>query len=58
MEGLIKDGFELIDLKLGLELPKVVGDAAAVGAATRVGELEALVDNVVLNGTPASIMSC
>jgi hypothetical protein len=54
VKGLLKDGFGLIDLELALQISHMVGDAAAVGAATSVGEAERLVCDLVINRAPIS----
>ena len=52
VEALLEDGLRLVDLELGLEVMEVVGVAAAVGAATSVGELELLVDDLLARRAP------
>lgn len=52
MKRLLKDGFFLVYLELGLEVGRVVGDAAAVGAATTLGESKALIGELITDTTP------
>ncbi len=52
VDALLKDGLRFVELELGLEVPEVVGVAAAVGAATGIGEVEGLVDNLLKGTTP------
>jgi hypothetical protein len=52
VEGLLEDGLGLVDLELALQIAHMVGDGAAVGAATGVGEAELLIRNIVTKGTP------
>lgn len=51
MDKLFKNGLGLVDLELGLELGHV-GEAAAVGAATGVGETKVFVDDVIAKAAP------
>ena len=57
VDALLKNGLRLVELKLGLEVPEIVGVAAAVGAATGIGEVEGLVDNLLEGTTPENGMS-
>lgn len=50
-----KDGLGLVDIELGLEVPDVVGDAAAVGAAAGIGKVEALVNDLFAHGAPVAL---
>lgn len=43
VDALLEDGLGLIDVELGLEVAEVVAEAAAVGAAAGVGQVETLV---------------
>ncbi len=52
VDTLLKNGLRLVELKLGLEVPEVVGVAAAVGAATGIVKVEGLVDNLLEGTTP------
>lgn len=52
MKGLFKDGFGINNLKLGPKVPGMVGDAAAVGAATGVGKGKVFISDVFGKGTP------
>lgn len=52
VEGLFKDGFGVNNLKLGPEVPGVMGDGAAVGAAPRVGEGKVFIRNLLGKGAP------
>lgn len=54
VEFLLEDGLGLVDLELGLEVVDVSGQAAAVGAAPGIGEVEALIDGFLTRLTPAS----
>jgi hypothetical protein len=58
-EMFFKDGLGLIDLKLGLEVTNMMGDGAAVGAATSVGKAEVFVYNFLARISPelVSVMS-
>ncbi len=49
---LLEDGLGLVDLELGLEVVQVARQAAAVGAAARVGEVEVPVDCFVAGVAP------
>lgn len=53
VNALLEDGLGLVDLELGLEVVSVVGVSAAVGAATGIGELELLVDDLLTGSAPA-----
>ena len=52
VKRLLKDGFFLVYFELGLEVGRVVRDAAAVGAAASVGKAKLLIGNVVTKGPP------
>lgn len=52
VDVLLEDGVRLVDLPLCLELPDVVGDAAAVGPAARLVEVEVLVKHLVAHVAP------
>lgn len=52
VKGLFEDGFGLVDLELALQIPHVMRDAAAVGAAASVGKAKLLIGNVVTKGPP------
>ncbi len=52
VKGFVKDGVKLIDLILGLQKGCIVGDAAAVGAATGIGEFETVISDVVIHVAP------
>jgi hypothetical protein len=54
VDGLLKDRFGLVDLPLALEVADVVGDAAAVGAAAGVCELEVLVHDFFAKASPVA----
>ena len=49
---LLEDGLGLVDLELGLEVVEVARQAAAVGAAARVGEVEVPVDCLIAGVAP------
>lgn len=49
---LLKDGFSLVDVKLGLEREEVVGVAEAIGTASRIGEGELLIYNLIARAAP------
>lgn len=55
MEVLLEDGLGLVDLKLGLEVVDVGGQAAAVGAAAGIGKVEALVDDLLTRFAPVGL---
>jgi hypothetical protein len=55
VDTLLEDGLGLIELKLGLEVMKMIRVAAAVGAATSVGELELLVDDLLTGTSPVTL---
>lgn len=55
VEFLLEDGLGLVDLELGLEVVDVSGQAAAVGAAPGIGEVEALVDGFLTRLTPVGL---
>lgn len=57
VDGLLKDGFGVIDFELGLEVTHVVGHRAAVGTAAGVVELEALVRDVITERAPRFTVS-
>jgi hypothetical protein len=52
VQALLKDGLGLVDLELGLEVLRVAGDAAAVGAAAGVGKVEGFVDDFLAGVAP------
>jgi hypothetical protein len=52
VDTLLEDGLGLIELELGLEVMEMVGVAAAVGAATSVGKLELLIDDLLTGTSP------
>ena len=52
VQALLKDGLGLVDLELGLEVLRVAGDAAAVGAAAGVGKVERLVGGLLASVAP------
>ena len=52
VDGFLKDGFGVVDLKLGLEVFGIVGYVAAVGAATGVGEGEFFIRDFILISAP------
>lgn len=52
MKRLLEDRLGFIDLELALEISHVVGNAAAVGAAARIGKAELLVCDVIAEGSP------
>lgn len=52
VDALLEDGLGLIELELGLEVMEMVRVTAAVGAATSVGELELLVDDLLAGTSP------
>jgi hypothetical protein len=54
VDGLLKDGLGLVDLPFALEVADVVGEAAAVGAAAGVGELEVLVHDFFTKASPVA----
>lgn len=54
VDALLEDGLGLIDLKLRLEVMEMVRVAAAVGATTRVGEAELLIDYLGAKTTPVA----
>lgn len=47
-------GIRLIDVKFGLEVANISGHGAAVGAATRVDKVEALINNLLAHATPVA----
>lgn len=56
VDGLLKDGLGLIDLELGLQIGDVVGEAAAVGAAAGIRELEWLIGDVICKTAPVVLV--
>jgi hypothetical protein len=54
VDGLLKNRFRLVDLPLTLEVADVVGEAAAVGAAAGVRELEVLVHDFFTKASPVA----
>lgn len=54
MDRLLEDRLRFVDVELGLEGIQVVGVAAAVGAATSVGETEVLVDDLLTSIAPVT----
>lgn len=54
MERLFEDRLGLIDLELGLEVADVVGEAATVGAAAGIGELEVFVNDFFSEASPVA----
>lgn len=52
MKGFFKDGLGINNLKLGPKVPGMVGDAAAVGAATGIGKGKVFIGNVFGKSTP------
>lgn len=58
VDRLFKHRLRVVDFELGLEVSYVVvGEGAAVGAATGVGKGEALVDDFVTKATPVFCVS-
>lgn len=56
MDILLEDGVLVVDLELGLEVGDVVGEVAAVGAATSVGEAEVMVRDIIVHSSPMMIV--
>lgn len=54
VERLLEDRLGLIDLKLSLEVGDVVREAAAVGAAARVGKSKLLISDIIVDGSPVA----
>lgn len=52
VDGLLKDGLGVIDLKLGLEVASTVRYVAAVGAATGIGKGKVLIPYFLSKGAP------
>lgn len=53
MDALLEDRLRLVDIKLRLEVIDIIRNAAAVGAASSVREVEALVNYFLTRATPA-----
>lgn len=52
MESLLEDGLRLVELEFGLEVDLAIIVAAAVGATTRVGEVELIIDDLLADSAP------
>jgi hypothetical protein len=57
MNSLLKDGFGLVELELGLEVLQVVGVATAVGTTAGVGPVELLINNLLASASPIAFAS-
>mgnify|MGYP000901800718 CR=1 FL=1 len=57
VKRLLKDGFFLVYFELGLEVGRVVRDAAAVGAAATLGKSKALIGEFITDTTPEICVS-
>lgn len=59
MDALLENGLGLVDVEFGLEVAQVVAEAAAIGAAAGVGQVEALVMDLLACVTPmAPLLAC
>ena len=56
VDGLLEDGLGLIDLEFGLQIGDLVGEAAAVGAAAGICELERLIGDVITITAPVVLV--
>lgn len=56
VDGFFKDRLGVNDLKLGPKILGMVGDGAAVGAATGIGKSKVLVGNVLVQGAPGDVL--
>lgn len=57
MDTLLEDRFGLVDVELGLEIAEVVAEAAAVGAATGIVEVEALIMSLFAYVAPGDLLT-
>jgi len=55
MDPLLEDRLGFIELEFGLEVRKVVGVAATVGAAAGIGKIELLIDDLLTDSAPVSL---
>lgn len=55
MNGLLKDGFNLVHVKLGLEVREVVGVAGRVGSAAGVGKVELIIEDLIAGVAPTLV---
>jgi hypothetical protein len=57
MDAFLEDGLGFVDLKLSLEVMKVVGVSAAVGSAASIGPLELLINDFLTGAAPVNNIS-
>jgi hypothetical protein len=55
VDGLLENGLRFVEVELGFQVPNVVGDTAAVGAAAGIGEAEVLIHDLLAKVTPVTL---